>query len=323
MRHTTSYFFYIGGNDSQDTSLKIHEAAVAKGQPLRVIGLPKTMDNDLPITDHCPGYGSVIKYVATTIRELACDHSGMGNHDLISIVEVMGRTAGWVAAGASLAKRKDHPHDPPHIILMPEIAFNPQKFVADVQNVLKSEKFCMVVASEGLVDENGNYVTASTKRDAFGHVAFGGGGNAEYLRDILEKETGIGAKITKLGYAQRAAAHCTSKTDSDEAFASGVAAVQAAIKGESGKMVTLLRADSSDYKCETGLASLSEIANQVKPFPSQWVNEDGISLNYQFHKYATPLIAGEVQVPFENGLPNFVRISSAKVEKKLGESQTV
>jgi 6-phosphofructokinase 1 len=321
--HNIRYFFYIGGNDSQDTSLKIHEAAVAKGQPLRVIGLPKTMDNDLPITDHCPGYGSVIKYVATTIRELACDHSGMGNHDLISIVEVMGRTAGWVAAGASLAKRKDHPHDPPHIILMPEIAFNPQKFVADVQNVLKSEKFCMVVASEGLVDENGNYVTASTKRDAFGHVAFGGGGNAEYLRDILEKETGIGAKITKLGYAQRAAAHCSSKTDSDEAFASGVAAVQAAIKGESGKMVTLLRADSSDYKCETGLASLSEIANQVKPFPSQWVNEDGISLNYQFHKYATPLIAGEVQVPFENGLPNFVRISSAKVEKKLGESQTV
>jgi len=319
--HNIKYFFYIGGNDSQDTALKIHEAAVAKGQPLRVIGLPKTMDNDLPITDHCPGYGSVIKYVATTVRELACDHNGMANHDLVSIVEVMGRTAGWVAAGASLAKRKDHPHDPPHIILLPEIAFNPQKFVADVQNVLKSEKFCMVVVAEGLVDENGNYVSASAKTDSFGHPSLGG--SAEYLQGLLEQSAGIKPKITRLGYAQRAAVHCSSKADNDEAFAAGAAAVQAAVRGESGKMVTLLRADSSDYKCETGLTSLTEIANQVKPFPLQWVNEDGISLNYQFHKYATPLITGEVQVPFENGLPNFVRISSSKVEKKLSEPQTV
>jgi 6-phosphofructokinase 1 len=319
--HDIKYFFYIGGNDSQDTSLKIHEAALAKGLPLRVIGLPKTVDNDLPITDHCPGYGSVIKYIATTVRELACDHQGMGNHDIVSIVEVMGRSAGWIAAGASLAKRKDHPHDAPHMILLPEVAFNPAKFVAEVQNVLKSEKFCMIVVGEGLVDENGNYVSASAKLDAFGHPALGG--TADYLQGLIEEATGIKAKTTKLGYAQRCAAHCSSKTDNDEAFLTGVAAVQAAMKGESGKMVTLLRADTNEYKIETGLADLKEIANQVKAFPLQWVNEDGISLNYQFNKYAAALINGEVQVPFENGLPNFVRISNSRVEKKLGEAQAV
>lgn len=320
--HNIRYFFYIGGNDSQDTSMKIHEMAQQKGYALKVIGLPKTMDNDLPVTDHCPGYGSVIKYVATTVRELSCDHAGMGNHDLVSIVEVMGRNAGWVAAGASLAKRKDHPHDAPHIILLPEVAFNQQKFVAAVQNVLKSEKYCMVIVAEGLVDESGNYVVAPSKTDAFGNAVFAGGGNAEFLRGVLEQATGITAKITKLGYAQRAAAHCASKTDNDEAFAVGVAAVKAAIKGESGKMVTLMRSEGAEYKSETGLTDLKEIANQVKTFPLQWVNEDGVSLNYQFHKYAMPLIAGEVQLPWENGLPNFVKISNARVEKKL-ENQTV
>ena len=313
--HNIKYFFYIGGNDSQDTALKIHEMAVQKNFPLRVIGLPKTIDNDLPMTDHCPGYGSVIKYIATTVRELACDHGGMGNHDLVSIVEVMGRSAGWIAAGASLATRKDHPHDPPHIILLPEVAFNQQKFIMDVQNVLKSEKFCMIVVGEGLVDENGNYVSASAKTDAFGHPVLGG--TAEYLQKIIEEATGIKAKTTKLGYAQRAAAHCSSKTDNDEAYATGVAAVKAAVKGESGKMITLQRGDSADYKFETGLADLKEVANQVKAFPTQWINEDGISLNYQFHKYATPLITGAVAVPYENGLPNFVRISHARVDKKL------
>ncbi len=315
--HDIKYFLYIGGNDSQDTSLKIHEAAQAKGLDLKVIGLPKTMDNDLPMTDHCPGYGSVIKYVASTVRELACDHAGMGNHDLVSIVEVMGRTAGWVAAGASLAKRKDCPMDAPHIILMPEVAFNAQKFIEDVKNVLKTEKFCMVIVAEGLVDEAGNYVTASTKTDAFGHVAFGGGGNAEYLRALIEKETGINSKITKLGYAQRCAAHCASQIDNDEAFAVGVAGVKAVVEGHSGQMVTLQRVDSVEYKFETGLVALGEVANKVKAFPAQWINDDGVSLNYQFHKYATPLITGEVSVPFENGLPNFVHISNARVEKQL------
>jgi ATP-dependent phosphofructokinase / diphosphate-dependent phosphofructokinase len=321
--HDIKYFLYIGGNDSQDTSLKIHQAAQAKGMDLKVIGLPKTMDNDLPMTDHCPGYGSVIKYVASTVRELACDHEGMGNHDLVSIVEVMGRTAGWVAAGASLAKRKDHPTDAPHIILLPEVAFSAQKFVEDVKNVLKTEKYCMVIAPEGLVDEAGNYVTASTKTDAFGHVAFGGGGNAEYLKDLIEKATGISAKITKLGYAQRCAAHCSSKTDNDEAFAVGVAGVKAAVAGESGKMVTLQRADSNEYKSETGLVPLEEVANKVKSFPAQWINDDGISLNFQFNKYAAPLINGEVQVPYENGLPALVRISAASVEKKATSEASI
>ena len=319
--HNIKYFFYIGGNDSQDTSLKVHQLAQQRGLDLKVIGLPKTIDNDLPLTDHCPGYGSVIKYIATTVREMAADHAGMGQHDLVSIVEVMGRSAGWIAAGASLAKRKDHPHDAPHIILLPEVAFNPAKFVADVQNVLKTEKYCMIVVGEGLVDENGNYVSASTKLDAFGHPQLGG--TAEYLQGLIEQGTGIKAKTTKLGYAQRAAAHCSSKADNDEAFMAGVAAVKAAVDGKSGVMVTLQRADSNEYKAETGLADLNEVANQVKAFPTSWINEDGISLNYQFHKYATPLIQGEVQMAYENGLPNLVRISSNRVEKKLNMETTV
>ena len=270
--HNIRYFFYIGGNDSQDTADKISKLAQSKGYALRVIGIPKTIDNDLVGTDHTPGYGSVIKYVSTTVREMACDHEGMGRHDLVSILEVMGRSAGWIAAGASLAKRKDHPHAPPHIICLPEVAFSEEKFINDVRNTLKREKFCLVVVGEGLVDSDGNYVsTSSGATDAFGHAQLGGAG--DYLMRLVEDNLGIKARSAKLGIPQRAAAHCSSQADNDEAFLAGQAAVKAAMDGVPDKMVTLVRGGSDQYTCETGRIDKNrESVNYsslglVEPFP--------------------------------------------------------
>ncbi len=314
--HNIRYFFYAGGNDSQDTADKISKLAQAQGYALRVIGIPKTIDNDLPNTDHTPGYGSVIKYISTTIREIACDNAAMGQHDLVQIVEVMGRNAGWIAAGAALAKRREQPHDAPHLIYLPEVAFSPEKFVADVQRVLKREKYCLVVVGEGLVDADGNYVSAADKTDAFGHAQLGGA--AEYLQSLVEQNLpGIKARTVKLGMAQRAAAHIGSKTDAEEAYLAGQMAVKAAIRGETDKMVTLLRGDNEHYTVETGLAPLSDIANGVKKLPREWISEDGVSMNHQFLRYATPLIQGETQVTYENGLPAFARLDRVSVEKVL------
>jgi len=315
--HNIRYFFYAGGNDSQDTADKISKLAQQQGYELRVIGIPKTIDNDLPTTDHCPGYGSVVKYICTTVKELACDNEAMGQHDLVSILEVMGRSAGWIAAGAALAKRRDHPHDPPHLIYLPEVPFTAEKFVEDVRRVLKREKYCLIVVGEGLVDADGNYVaTSSGQTDSFGHAQLGGAG--DYLRALVEQHLGIKARSAKLGIAQRAAAHCASKTDIDEAFLAGTAAVKAAVAGVTDKMITLVRAESDHYVCETGLADLSDIANGVKKLPKEWVNEDGVSMNHQFVRYATPLIQGESAVPYEHGVPQFARLNRVSVDKLLG-----
>ncbi|PTY06377.1 6-phosphofructokinase [Opitutaceae bacterium EW11] len=314
--HNIRYFFYAGGNDSQDTADKISKLAQQQGYELRVIGVPKTIDNDLPVTDHCPGYGSVVKYICTTVRELACDNEAMGQNDLVSILEVMGRNAGWIAAGSALAKRRDHPHDPPHIILLPEVAFSTEKFIEDVKRVLKREKYCMIVVGEGLIDADGNYVSAAETTDAFGHAQLGGAG--DFLKGLVEQHMpGTKARVARLGIAQRAAAHGGSKTDSDEAFLAGQAAVRAAIDGETDKMVTLLRGDGDHYTCETGLAPLSDIANGVKKLPREWINEDGVSMNFQFLRYAQPLIQGETPVPYENGLPAFAKLDKVRVDKLL------
>jgi len=314
--HNIRYFFYIGGNDSQDTADKISKLAQQQGYELRVIGVPKTVDNDLTLTDHTPGYGSVIKYISTTVRELACDNEAMGQGDLVSIVEVMGRSAGWIAAGAALAKRRDHPHDPPHLIYLPEIAFDQTKCLEDIRRVLKREKYCMVVVGEGLIDADGNYVSANASTDAFGHAQLGGAG--DFLKELVENNLpGVKARVAKPGIAQRAAAHAGSKTDSDEAFMAGQAAVAAAIRGESDKMVTLVRGDTDHYTCETGLAPLSDIANGVKKLPREWINEDGTSMNFQFLRYAQPLIQGEIAVPFDTGVPVFARLDKVRVEKSL------
>ena len=314
--HNVRYFFYIGGNDSQDTADHISKLAQSQGYDLRVIGIPKTIDNDLVATDHCPGFGSAVKYAATTVKEIAYDNEAMGQGDLVSVLEVMGRNAGWIAAGASLAKRRDHPGDPPHLIYLPEVAFTPEKYLDDVQRVLSKERFCFVVVGEGLVDRDGNYVaTSSGQMDAFGHAQLGGAG--EYLRNLVEQHLGIKARAAKLGIGQRSAAHCSSQTDNDEAFMTGQAAVKAAVGGETDKMVTLIRSDADHYASETGLCDLSTVANGVKTVPETWINDDGVSLNFQFFKYALPLIEGEVAVPYENGVPKFARLYRIRVDRML------
>ena len=314
--HNIRYFFYIGGNDSQDTADKISKLAQAQGYELRVIGVPKTIDNDLPGTDHCPGYASAIKYIATSVREVAADNEAMGQGDLVSIIEVMGRSAGWIAAGAALAKRKDHPQDPPHLIYLPEIPFDQAKCIEDVKRILKREKFCLIVVAEGLVDENGNYVAANAATDAFGHAQLGGAGDA--LAEIIGANVpGAKVRVAKPGLLQRCAAHSASKTDADEAFMAGEAAVAAAIAGETDQMVTLPRGDKEAYSCETGLTPLSEVANSIKKLPREWINEDGTSMNFQFLRYAQPLIQGEIVLPHDGGVPVFARLEKVRVDKVL------
>jgi len=311
--HNIRYYFHIGDADSQETAAKISETAKAQAYDLRVIGIPKTIENDLPATDHCPGYGSAIKYIGATVKELSLDADSMGQGDLVTIVEVMGRNSGWLAAGSSLAKRRDHPNDPPHLVYLPEVPFTSEKFVEDVRRVLKREKHCVVVAAEGLVDKDGNYVSVENNGTAEAQL----GGIGEYLKDLVEGQVGAKARVARLGLTQRAAAHLASKTDADEAFLVGQAAVKAAVNGESDKLVTLVRGDGDNYTCETGLSALSDIVGNLKKLPKEWVNEDGVSLNFQFFRYATPLIQGEVVVPYDNGLPSYVRLTKEGVEKTL------
>jgi len=314
--HNIRYFFYIGGGDSQDTAAKISAHALASGYELRVIGVPKTVDNDLPATDHCPGYGSIAKFLAATVRELAADHESMGQGDLVSIIEVMGRSAGWIAASASLAKRRDQPHDSPHLIYLPEIPFSQEKCLEDIRRVLKREKFCQIVVAEGLTDSDGNYVSADPATDAFGHAQLGGAG--EFIKDLVEANLpGVKARLSTPGLMQRCAVHAASKTDADEAFLVGQAAVKAAVNGESDKLVTLVRGDADHYTCETGLAPLADVAGNVKKLPREWINEDGVSMNFQFTRYAQPLIQGEVVVPQDNGVPAFAHLDKVRVEKTL------
>ncbi|MDI1337056.1 MAG: 6-phosphofructokinase [Lacunisphaera sp.] len=314
--HNIRYYFHIGDADSQETAAKLGELAKAAGYDLRVIGVPKTVENDMPATDHCPGYGSALKYIGATVKELALDADAMGQGDLVTIVEVMGRNTGWLAAGASLAKRRDHPNDPPHLVYLPEVPFTNEKFLDDVRRVLKREKHCVVVASEGLVDKDGNYVSVETSSaDAAGHAQLGGVG--EFMKDLVESQVGAKARVARLGVAQRAAAHLASKTDADEAFLVGQAAVKAAVNGESDKLVTLVRGDGDNYTCETGLSALTDVVGNLKKLPKEWVNEDGVSLNFQFFRYATPLIQGEVTVPYDNGLPAYARLGKESVGKSM------
>jgi ATP-dependent phosphofructokinase / diphosphate-dependent phosphofructokinase len=314
--HNIRYFFCIGGTESMETAAKVAETARAADYELRVIGVPKTIDNDLPVTDHCPGYGSAVKFIGTTVKELAVDADALGQGDLVTIIEVMGRNAGWLAAGATLAKRRDHPNDPPHLVYLPEVQFDAAKFAEDVRRVLKRERHCVVVVGEGLVDKDGNYVAVeSSGPDAFGQAQLGGVG--EYLREVVETQVQAKVRVSRLGVAQRAAAHVASQADNDEAYLAGQAAVKAAVNGETDKMVTLVRGDGDLYTCETGLALLADTSTNTKRLPKEWINEDGVSLNFQFYRYATPLIQGEVAVPYENGLPVFTRLAKESVDRSL------
>lgn len=313
--HNIRYFFYIGGNDSQDTAHKIHLQAIQRGYEMRVIGVPKTIDNDLPHTDHCPGYGSAIKYNATTVMEIAADAASMASDSgVCCVIEVMGRAAGWIAAGTALAKRA--PSDAPHVILLPEILFDESAFLARVQETLTLNKFCIVVVGEGLRNAAGEEMAADKRTiDAFGHPVLSGA--AERVAEIVSAKLKAKTRTVKLGYAQRAAAHCASETDVLEATACGEAAVRAAIDGQSGFMVKIVRHQSNPYRWTTGFQDLGEIANVERLVPRDWISADGFMPNEAFVEYARPLIDGELRLPGDGGLPRFVSLQKNRVEKKL------
>jgi 6-phosphofructokinase 1 len=277
--------------------------------------VPKTIDNDLPHTDHCPGYGSVIKYNATTVMEIALDVGGMATEEgSCCIIEVMGRSAGWIAAGTVLAKRS--PADAPHIILLPEICFDEEGFIAKVRETVAAHKFCVVVVGEGLKNKQGEELAADMSRlDAFGHPVLSGA--AEHLADLVQDKLKLKARSVKLGYAQRAAAHYASATDATEAAGCGEAAVRAAVEGKSGYMVKLVRLSDEPYRWTTELQPLGDIANVEHLVPRDWISEDGFMPNEKFARYARPLIEGEVRVPVEGGLPNFAVLEKVTAEKKL------
>ena len=322
--HNIRYFFYIGGNDSQDTSLKIHEEAVKHSYPLRVIGVPKTIDNDLPHTDNCPGYGSVIKFDATTVMEVGLDVASMATDDgSCCIIEVMGRSAGWIAAGTALAKR-NNPANPPHLILLPEIVFDEEKFLVKVKETVAAYKYCIVVVSEGIKDAQGHELGADKSHlDAFGHAVLAGA--AEKLKQIVQGRLHTKTRTILLGYAQRAAEHCASLTDSNNAFACGEAAVRAATSGQSGFMVKIVRDVQPDggVRWGTGIQPLTDIANVEHFIPRDWISDDGFLPNEKFVQYAQPLIEGEVRFPMEGGLPKFVTLDGNRVEKKLPSRDSV
>ncbi|HWD18746.1 MAG TPA: 6-phosphofructokinase [Verrucomicrobiae bacterium] len=313
--HNIRYFFYAGGNDSQDTADKIHHEAVKRKFEMRVMGVPKTIDNDLPHTDHCPGFSSAAKYNACTVMEVDADVRSMATDDgACCCIEVMGRSAGWLAAATVLAKR--HPDDAPHIVLLPEIPFNHDAFLARVKEIVKKLRYCVVVVGEGLKNPDGTEFSADNSRlDAFGHPVLSGA--AERLSELVYGELNTKSRSVKLGYAQRCAAHFASATDAAEAAACGEAAVRAAVAGKSGYMVKIVREKSADYCWKTDLQPLGDIANVEHFVPRDWITEDGFMPNEKFINYARPLIEGNVQVPMRNGLPVFARLSNKTLPTKL------
>jgi len=317
--HNIHYFFYIGGNDSMDTADKVDKLAAESGYELVCMGVPKTIDNDLAYTDHCPGYGSAAKYVATCAMEAGKDTEALYTTDTCSILEVMGRNAGWIAAATGLAQRCNE--DAPHLIYMPEVEFTFDKLVSDVKEVLKELGRVFIVAGEGLKDKNGNYITADTGafgKDSFGHAQLGG--VAEILKTVIEKEVGVKVRFNKLGTNQRSAMHFASLTDVNEAYMCGQMAVRYAMSGENGKMVTLIRQDSPEYKCTTGLADLIDVANGEKKVPAEYINEKGNHITDAMRDYVRPLVQGQAPVTIgEDGLPVFVRFQRKPLEKKLPE----
>jgi len=315
--HNIRYFFYAGGNDSMDTADKVNKLAADAGYELVCMGVPKTVDNDLAYTDHCPGYPSVAKYVATCAAEAGKDTEALYTTDTCTILEVMGRNAGWIAAATGLAARS--PEDAPHLVYMPEAAFSFDKLVSDVKEVLDRLGRVFIVAGEGLKDEKGDYVTADSgafSQDSFGHAQLGG--VAEMLKAVIEKEVGIKARFNKLGTNQRAAMHFASRTDVNEAYMCGQMAVRGALEGVNGKMVTLVREDGPAYKCTTGLAALKDVANGEKKVPAEYINDAGNHITDAMRDYVRPLVQGEAPITIdEDGLPVFMRFQRKPLEKKL------
>ncbi len=322
--HDIRYFFYIGGNDSMDTADKLGALARETDYEMIAVGVPKTIDNDLVCTDHCPGYGSVAKFNATAVMEAGRDTEALWTHDTTTVHEVMGRNAGWIAASTGLARRSDQ--DAPHIILLPEVPFEKDLFVAKVRECLDRYNRCFVACGEGVKTPDGRYLGEAGgefAKDAFGHTQLGGAANT--LRAIIETEVGVKARTNRAGTAQRNAMHFASKTDVEEAYLVGKAAVETAIRGISGKMVTLERASGGgDYTCTTGLADLQEVANGVKMVPPEFISEDGFGITDAFREYATPLIRGQADLEIgDDGLPIYARLAKHMVARKSGSDYKI
>ncbi|MBS6520463.1 MAG: 6-phosphofructokinase [Clostridiales bacterium] len=302
--YNIGYFFYIGGNDSMDTVSKLSRYAAKIQSPIRVIGVPKTIDNDLVETDHTPGFGSAAKFVATTVREIAIDASVYDNKKSVTIVEIMGRHAGWLTAASALARKFEG--DNPVLIYLPEVAFNQEDFLEKVKKALETTPNLVVCVSEGINDGNGTFIcefASDVGVDTFGHKMLTGSG--KYLENLIKEKLGVKVRSVELNVSQRCSSSCLSKTDLDEADHSGAFAVNAALNGETGKMISFVRANTSPYELSFSTADVNIICNQEKAVPLSWITKDGSDVTDEFIRYATPLIQGSVDVPTENGLPLF------------------
>jgi 6-phosphofructokinase 1 len=312
--HDIGYFFYNGGGDSQDTANKIAELSAELGIALTCIGIPKTVDNDLAITDNCPGFGSVAKYVAVSIREAGLDVASMAKTSTkVFIMEVMGRHAGWIAAAGGLAHER--PGDAPHLILFPEILFAEDDFLARVDAAVNEHGYCAIVVSEGLRNAEGRFVAEAGTTDAFGHAQLGG--VAPWLAELVKRRLGYKYHWAVADYLQRAARHIASKTDVDQAYALGRAAVEMALDGRNAVMPTIERLSDEPYEWRIGEAALADVANLEKKMPREFVTADGYGITASCRRYLQPLIAGEDYPPYRDGLPQYVTLKNAAVPKKL------
>ena len=312
--HDIGYFFYNGGNDSMDTALKVSQIGAALGFPITCVGVPKTVDNDLAATDCCPGFGSVAKYVAVSTREAALDVASMARTSTkVFVLEVMGRHAGWIAAAAGLAGRG--PDEPPHIILFPEVPFEPQTFLERVRACVTAYGYCVIVVSEGAAYPDGRFLAEAGTRDAFGHTQLGGVGPV--VANLVREAHGYKYHWAVADYLQRAARHIASRVDVEQAYAVGKAAVQLALAGVNAVMPTIVRRSSSPYRWQIGHVPLGEVANQEKRLPPAYIREDRFGITAACRRYLEPLIAGEAYPPYRKGLPDYVHIKGVSVRRKL------
>jgi ATP-dependent phosphofructokinase / diphosphate-dependent phosphofructokinase len=312
--HNIGYFFYNGGGDSADTCLKVSQISERLGYPIIAVHVPKTVDNDLPITDTCPGFGSVAKYVATSIREAAFDVASMAKTSTkVFVLEVMGRHAGWITAACGLAAEKDG--DAPHILLFPEVKFDQAKFLAKVDKTVKQRGYCVIGVSEGLRNPDGTFLAESGLKDAFGHAQLGG--VAPVIANLVKDKLKYKYHWAVADYLQRAARHIASKTDVEQAYAVGKAAVEFALKGHNAVMPAIKRVSDKPYKWKIEMAKLENVANKEKFMPRDFITADGFHITAKCRTYLLPLIAGEDYPPFKNGLPDYVVLKNVAVVKKL------
>ncbi|MBV8802159.1 MAG: 6-phosphofructokinase [Gammaproteobacteria bacterium] len=312
--HHIRYFFYNGGGDSQDTAYKVSQISQILGYPITCIGIPKTIDNDLPFTDNSPGFGSVAKYVAVSIREAGLDVASMAQSSTkIFILEVMGRHTGWIAAAGGLAIERES--DAPHIILFPEILFNPEAFLSRVQACVKKFGSCSIVISEGLRNQEGHFISESGLVDSFGHKQLGG--VAPVIAKLIKEKLGYKYHWALADYLQRSARHLASKTDIEQAYALGKTAVEFALSGKNAIMPIIVRNSNQPYSWSIGEAPLEKVANVEVNLPRDYISEDGFSITEKCREYLSPLIYGEDYPPYHNGLPSYVTLRNQAVQKKL------